>query len=190
VKGSSFGAPVPGASRQVRRDPQLVNPMSLIDLSLFDRIALYPESGGRSGGRDEACEAVEDELAQRGPNHTETAVALRSYGEGCVVVGIAGPVDRATARELGTLLRGLRPFSTRELLLTFVRVGPWDPQLVRVIGQARVHHLIDGGRLDLRGAPPTVVAAMGALPASGTPVHPASPSQDREPCLEEWGLRP
>jgi hypothetical protein len=164
--------------------------MSLIDLSLFDRIALYPEPGGRTGGRDEACEAVEDELAQRGPNHTETAVALRSYGEGCVVVGIAGPVDRATARELGTLLRGLRPFSTRELLLTFVRVGPWDPQLVRVIGQTRVHHLIDGGRLDLRGAPPAMVALMGALPAPRTAVHPDSPAQDREPCLEEWGLRP
>lgn len=89
------------------------------------------------------------------------------------------------------MLRGLRPFSTRELLLTFVRAGAWAPQLVRVIGQARVHHLIDGGRLDLGGAPPAMVAAMAAaLPARPTAVRPAEPDQDRDSCLEEWGLRP
>lgn len=165
--------------------------MSLIDMSQFDRMALDPDFHGPTRKRDEACEAVEDELAQRGPHHAETAVALRSYGEGCVVVGVAGPVDRAMARRIGTLLRGLRPFSTRELLLTFVRVGPWDPQLVRVIGQARVHHLIDGGRLDLRGTPPAMVAVMAAaLPARPVAVPPAAPDQDRYSCLEEWGLRP
>jgi hypothetical protein len=114
-------------------------------------------------------------------------VALRSYGDGCVAVGIAGPVDRDTARRFGTLLRGLRPFSTRELLLTLALLGPWDPQLARVIGQARVHHLIDGGRLDLRGAPPEMFAVLGTPPPTIVEGHPLP--DDREPCLEQWGLR-
>ena len=88
-------------------------------------------------------------------------MAVRRFGEGSVVVGITGPVDRPTARRIGVLLRSLRPFSTRELVLTFVLLGPWDPQLARVIGQDSVHHLVDGGRLDLHHAPTEMFTAVG-----------------------------
>jgi hypothetical protein len=161
--------------------------VSLIDMSRFDAVQLNPTRGGRTHDPDQACGGVEDELASRGSPRREAAVAMRSYGDGCVAVGIAGPVDRAMAGRFGTLLRGLRPFSTRELLLTLVLLGPWDPQLARVIGQARVHHLIDGGRLDLRGAPPEMFGVIGAPPWEPARAHPFP--ADREPCLEEWGLR-
>jgi len=36
--------PVPGASRQLRREQQQVTDVSLIDTTLFDRMTLYPES--------------------------------------------------------------------------------------------------------------------------------------------------
>jgi hypothetical protein len=132
-----------------------------------------PDPDDHTRGRDGACDGVEGELALRGSPRGEAAVALRSYGNGCIAVGIAGPVDRRAARRFGTLLRGLRPFSTRELLLTLVLLGPWDPRLARVIGQARVQHLIDGGRMDLRDAPSELVAASGA-PASAPAADPVS----------------
>jgi hypothetical protein len=163
-----------------------VTDVSLIDMAQLDRMTLYPELDDHTGGCD-ACDEVERELRRRGPHPDESDVAVRSYGDGYVAVGIAGPVDRFAASRLGTLLRGLRPVSTRELLVTMVLLGPWDPQLARVIKQARVHHLIDGGRLDLRGAPPEMFAVLG-VPPSHTPER--HPVPDREPCLEEWGLRP
>jgi hypothetical protein len=163
--------------------------VNLIDITQFDRIVLDPTPDDQTGGRDAACAGVEGELRRRGPRPGATAVALRSYGDGRVAVGIAGPVDRDTARRFGTLLRGLRPFSTRELLLTLALLGPWDPQLARVIGQARVHHLIDGGRLDLRGAPPEMFAVLGAPPPTIVEGHPLPADPDREPCLGQWGLR-
>ena len=158
-------------------------------MTQFDHVTLYPEPDGHTGGRDTACDGVEGELAARGSPHLEAAVALRSYGDGCVAVGIAGPVDRDTARQVGTLLRALRPFSTRELSLTLVLLGPWNPQLARVIGRARVHHLIDGGHLDLRGAPTEMLAALGAPPSTTAERHPVPTDLDREACLEECGLR-
>ncbi len=111
--------------------------MNLIDITQFDRIVLDPTPDDQTGGRDAACAGVEGELRSRGPRPGATDVALRSYGDGYVAVGIAGPVDRDTARRFGALLRGLRPFSTRELLVTLALLGPWDPQLARGIGQAR-----------------------------------------------------
>ncbi len=163
--------------------------MSLIDMTRFDRMMLDPAFDDHSDGLDAACAGVEAELRNRGPRPGATDVALRSYGDRCVAVGIAGPVDRDTARRFGTLLRGLRPFSTRELLLTLALLGPWDPQLARVIGQARVHHLIDGGRLDLRGASPEMFAVLGAPPPTIVEGPPLPADPDREPCLEQWGLR-
>jgi hypothetical protein len=161
--------------------------VSLIDMTQLDRMDVEPEPDPHTGRRDDACDGVEGELAPRGSPCGEVAVAVRSYGDGCVAVGIAGPVDRDAARRVGTLLRGLRPFSTRELSLTLVLLGPWDPQLARVIGRARVHRLADGGRLDLRGAPSGMFAALGGPPSNTSASH---TGPDREPCLEEWGLRP
>jgi len=158
-------------------------------MSQFDHIKLSRAPGDHSRGREEACEGVEGELASGGSPRGEAAVALRSYGDGCVAVGIAGPVNRLAALRCGTLLRGLRPFSTRELVLTLAQLGSWDPQLARVIGRSRVHHLIDGGRLYLLGAPPEMVAALGAPPSHTAEGHPNGTDPDPEPCLEEWGLR-
>jgi hypothetical protein len=167
--------------------------VSLIDMSQFDRMMLEPASADHTadhtGGRDAACAGVEAELRGRGPRPGATDVALRSYGDGRVAVGIAGPVDNVTARRFGSLLRGLRPFSTGELLVTLALLGSWDPQLARVIGQARVHHLIDGGRLDLRGAPPEMFAVIGAPPPAVVEEHPVPADPHPESCLEQWGLR-
>jgi hypothetical protein len=96
--------------RQARRDRQQVIQVSLIDMTQFDRMDVSPEPDGHTGGRDEACDGVEGELAPHGSPRTEAAVAV-----------------------------------------------------------------------------PGSLAALG-VPPSHTPER--HPVPDREPCLEEWGLRP
>jgi hypothetical protein len=84
---------------------------------------------------------------------------LRSYDHGCLVVGVAGAVDRAMAERLGTLLRDLRPHSSCELVISFTLLDDWDPHLARVIGRARIQHLLDHARVELHDPPAALVAA-------------------------------
>ncbi|MDT7745932.1 MAG: hypothetical protein QOE59_5010 [Actinomycetota bacterium] len=119
--------------------------------------------------RRRAHEDVDAELAGLAPSSGESAVAIRNYADGYVVMGVSGPVDLATARRIGTLLRGLRPHSTRGLLIVLTRLGAWNPHLARVLGQARIHHLIDGGAFELHDAPTGLLTALRADPAFGRP---------------------
>jgi hypothetical protein len=146
--------------------------MSLIDLSQFDRtlesehvpgafLGSASVDGSRtpvtasdaSWERRRAHDDVDAELAGLEPSSGESAVAIRSYADGYLVMGISGPVDRARARRIAALLRDLRPHSTRGLLIVLTRLGSWNPYLARVLGQARIHHLIDGGSFELHDAP-------------------------------------
>jgi hypothetical protein len=142
--------------------------MGLIDMSQLDSMRIDDEAGPGTLAtrRRRACDAVLAELGLAGTPADKPAMALRSYGDGCVAVGLAGAVDRARAHRIGVLLRELRPRSTRELVVTFERLGRWHPHLVRVIGQARIHHLIDGSRFELRGTTPDLTEALGLAPSA------------------------
>jgi hypothetical protein len=164
--------------------------MSLIDMSQFDPIRVTDSSrrtflgptdadhtdtsstavgNGMSCERRRAHDDVDAELAGLGPSADESAVSIRSYANGYLVMGVSGPVDRAMARRIGALLRDLRPHSTRGLLVVLIRLGAWNPHLARVLGQARIHHLIDGGAFELHDAPPRLLAALRADPTFGRP---------------------
>jgi hypothetical protein len=165
--------------------------MSLIHLSQFDRIRNPDDPGGSFHGptstdrpgtpipasaddvsweRRRAHEEVDAEL---GTSPGEPAVATRIYADGYLVMGVSGPVDRAMARRIGVLLRDLRPHSTRGLLMVLTRLGAWDTRLARVLGQARIHHLIDGGAFELHDAPTGLLIALRAGPALDRPPGPA-----------------
>jgi hypothetical protein len=166
--------------------------MSLIDMSQFDSIGIDAEAGPGTLAlrRRWACDAVLAELGAAATPTDKPAVALRDYGEGCVAVGLAGVVDRARALRIGVLLRELRPRSTRELVVTFERLGRWHPHLVRVIGQARIHHLIDGGRFELRGTTPDLAEALGLAPRAAKALSRQDPDpEDRELRCAPWGLQ-
>jgi MoxR-like ATPase len=159
--------------------------MSLIDMSQFDRVRVTdnrrraflgpPPADEEDGsvdpsrGRRRAHDDIDAELAGLGPPSGESAVAIRSYADGHLVMGISGPVDRAMARRIGALLRDLRPHSTRGLLIVLTRLEAWNPHLARVLGQARIHHLIDGGSFELHDAPNGLLVALRADPAFGRP---------------------
>jgi hypothetical protein len=166
--------------------------MSLIDMSQFDSIRIDDEAGPGTlpSQRRWACDAVFAELGPADTPAHKPAVALRDYGDGCVAVGLAGAVDRARAHRIGVLLRELRPRSTRELVVTFERLGRWHPHLVRVIGQARIHHLIDGGRFELRGTTPDLADALGMSPGAAEALSRRQPgAEDRELRSAPWGLQ-
>jgi hypothetical protein len=177
--------------------------MSLIDVSQFDRnrnpdgprgafLGPAAADGSRapvdaSWARRRAHDDVDAELAGLRPSSGESAVATRSYADGYRVMGLAGPVDRAMAHRIGTLLRDLRPYSTRGLLIVLTRLGAWDPYLARILGQARIHHLIDGGSFELHDPPPGLLAALRADPAFG---RPPTTETDRGPSSPPGRLGP
>jgi hypothetical protein len=137
--------------------PHLVDPAHLDgdpSVGLSDDTA-----GGLVWRRRRARDEVHAELAS--PPPPEAAVAVRGYGASCLAVGVAGPVGRAGAVRLAGLLRDLRPYSARELLLSLALLGEWHPHLVRVIGQARIQRLIDGGALELHDTPPGLAVELG-----------------------------
>ena len=91
----------------------------------------------------------------------QPAVALRDYGPGCVCLGITGPVERAVTERLQTLLRELRVRGRQELVITLAGVGPWHPQLARVLAHARIQHLVDGAHVELYDIPDSLAAELG-----------------------------
>jgi hypothetical protein len=107
-----------------------------------------------------ALDEVRAELAG-GRHDVEPAVALRGYGPGRLVVGLAGTLDRAGADRFGVLLRILQPLSDRELILTFARLTSWDHGLAAVVSGARMAHLVEGGLVELADVPDALLVDLG-----------------------------
>jgi hypothetical protein len=122
---------------------------------------ISPPATGLSPSQRQALGEVTAELAAPG-RADQPAVALRDYGPGCVCLGIAGPVGRSRAKRLQTLLRELRTRAYRELIITVAGLGPWHPQLTRVLAHARIQHLVDGARVDLHNLPGPLAAELGS----------------------------
>lgn len=127
---------------------------------------MNPWASGVSQRRRRALEEVAAELvpAHRSaspPAVAPRAVALRDYGPGCLCVGIAGPVDQARAEQLQRALGELRVQGCHELLITLSALGPWHPQLARVLARVRIHHLVDGAGVEIRDLPEALAAELG-----------------------------
>jgi hypothetical protein len=123
--------------------------------------SVRPSAADLSQRRRHALGEVTAELAAVG-RADQPAVALRDYGPGCVCLGIAGPVGRARAERLQTLLGELRPRARRELIITVGGLGPWHPQLARVLAHARIQLLVDGAQVDLHNLPGPLAAQLGS----------------------------
>ena len=122
---------------------------------------MSPWAAGLSQRRMRALEEVNAEL---GPDHRrpdEPAVALRNYGPGCLCLAIAGPIDQAIAERLQMQLGELRGQGRHELLITLAGLGPWHPQLARVLARARIQHLVDGADVEFLDVPDALAAELG-----------------------------
>lgn len=95
---------------------------------------------------------------------TTPVAAMRSFGQGRLVVGLAGSFDRPASRRLEVLLRELRARMGNELVLEMSRLRSCPPALVQVLARTRMHLLIDGARVQLRGAPRPLAAQLGVAP--------------------------
>ena len=126
--------------------------------------------------------ALEEINAELAPDHRrpdQPAIALRDYGPGCLGVGIAGPIDRAAAERLQMQLGELRPRGRHELLLTLAGLGPWHPQLARVLAHVRIQHLVDGADVELLDVPDALAVELGPARRTtflGVETTPAGPS--------------
>jgi hypothetical protein len=124
--------------------------------------SVKPSAAGLSLRQRHALGAVTAELGAVG-RADQPAVALRDYEPGCVCLGIAGPVGRGRAERLQTLLGDLRTRARRELLITVAGLGPWHPQLSRVLAHARIQLLVDGARVDFHDLPGPLAAELGSV---------------------------
>jgi len=113
-----------------------------------------------------ALDEVRAELAEGWPD-VEPAVALRGYGHGRLVVGLAGTLDRAGADRFGDLLRILQPLSDRELILTFACLTSWDRGLAAVVSRVRMAHLFEGGLVELADVPDALLVDLRLGEVSG-----------------------
>jgi hypothetical protein len=119
-----------------------------------------PPAAGLSPTQRDALGEVTADLAAVG-RADQPAVAVRDYGPGCVCLGLAGPVGRGRAERLQTLLAELRTRARRELLITVAGLGPWHPQLARVLAHARIQYLVNGARVDFHNLPGPLAAQLG-----------------------------
>ena len=119
--------------------------------------------------------ALDEVAADLGPAHRDAdqpAVALRGYGPGCLCVGIAGPVDRARVGRLQVLLAELRVRARHDLTITLAGVGPWHPQLARLLAHTRIQHLVAGAHVEFHHLPDEMTALRGAGPTTFLLLHP------------------
>ena len=138
-----------------------------------------PWAAGLSQRRLRALEEINAELGpdHRGPD--QPAIALRDYGPGCLGIGIAGPIDLATAEGLQMQLGEVREQGRHELLVTLAGLGPWHPQLARVLARARIQHLSDGADVDFLDVPDALAVELGPAQRTtflGVETSPADPS--------------
>ena len=176
--------------------PSLAAPRSSVARSTFDGpgpggSSVSSWAAGPSQRRGWALGEIAAELGPARRRADQPAVAVRDYGPGCVCLGIAGPVDRAMAERLQALLRGLRGRAHRELVITLAGLGPWHPQLARVLAHARIQHLVDGAHVELHDIPESLAAELGPAgpttyqvqdaspPTRSTPVHPSTTTPAR-----------
>ncbi|WP_433798181.1 hypothetical protein [Actinomycetospora sp. CA-084318] len=107
--------------------------------------------------------------------HARTAAARRAvdgvgtswFDDGCVALAVVGVVGPRQVRALRELRPQLAREAWAELVIDLGHVdGECGPALVRVLGQLRVQRLTAGARVEVHGAPPEVVAELGAQPAT------------------------
>jgi MFS superfamily sulfate permease-like transporter len=114
--------------------------------------------------RERALRAVHARLLeQRGER---AVVASHRFGEGCLVLGLAGDLTRGAAARLRRMLTDRHDECSRALVVTLTHVDSWDPHLARVLGWARIRHLAAGGTVELHDAPPDLLQALGNATAT------------------------
>jgi hypothetical protein len=114
--------------------------------------------------RQRALRAVHARLLEQGEGRA--VVATRRFGEGCLVLGLAGELSRPAAGRLRQMLDERHDECSRVLVVTLTHLASWDPHLARVLGSVRIRHLAAGGTVELHDAPPDLLQALGNATAT------------------------
>ena len=112
-----------------------------------------------------AAEASADARAGLGRDPRGWTVMLRRYGEGCLVVALAGTFDRAGLARLRALRADLHRVAHTELVVELSSVDADQPGLARVVAALRVSRLAAGARVELHEPSDELRAELGVRPA-------------------------
>ena len=139
--------------------------------------------GGPAERRRHAVdEAVAETRSSRGPSDPdsrEPAIAMRSYGQGCLALALAGSFDRAGVERLRALLPTLDRLAVDELVVDLSMLTGCDSALARVLGQLRIRRLTAGAQVELRSSPEALVLELGHTTARSYTVRDSPRSSGR-----------
>ncbi len=111
--------------------------------------------------RAAVAEAVADATTRCGRPTRPAAAGLRRYGEGCLVVALAGRFDRPAVERLRALGPEIERRATTELVVDLSRLERCDALLARAIARIRIRCLAAQTRVELHDPPPALAAELG-----------------------------
>lgn len=100
----------------------------------------------------------------------EPALALRTYGEGCVVLALAGTFGRAGVERLHDLMGDVDRLATVELVVELSLLVGGEPALARALAGLRMRRLVAGTRVELHNPPPELTLELGHTPTQAITV--------------------
>ena len=132
------------------------------------------------------CHALSGALAELAADTDATryahlpAMAIRPFGEGCVVIALRGAFDQHATERLAGLLRDLRHLTTVELVMDLGGLGDCHHRLARALARARGEALAGGAQVALLNAPtslrPDLGYALGSDPFPPAGRHAPDPT--------------
>ncbi len=143
-----------------------------------------PTAPSRRGTADQRRRQARVAAVRRAREHPEAGagIGLCRYDDGCVALAAVGAGGPAQVRALRSLRAHLAREAWAELVVDLSALdGDCGPALVRVLGQLRVQRLSAGARVEVHGAPPALIAELGARPATAYTVHDEPPARPLRP---------
>ena len=98
------------------------------------------------------------------PDSWEPPVGVCRYGQGCVALAVAGGFDQAGVERLRSLVTEVQRAANSELIIDCSRLAGPKPSLTRLLSRLRIQRLVAGARVELRSAPPELIAELGEHP--------------------------
>ncbi len=148
-------------SRSTRAAAPRVGPPGVVEVDVVGDLA--------ERRRHAISEAVAEACSAHTPSDPDSgvpAIAMRTYGPGCLALALAGTFDRAGIERLRTLAPTVDGLVRVELVVDLSRLTSCRPALARALAQLRIRCLTAGAHVELRSPPAALAVELGHAPAA------------------------